>query len=323
MARHRSTAFGMQSKRPPGDGVVTGYARIGGRPVGVFAQDPDVLGGSLGEMHASKILAVLNYAERARTPVVGLIDSGGARIQEGIGALDGYATIFRSNVRLSGRVPQISLILGPCAGGAVYSPALTDFVVMQRNRAYMFLTGPKVVHAVTGEEVSAVQLGGADVHSRQSGVAHLIAENTAHALALTTKLLSYLPSSCWESPPTEESRAAQPMPELPADHRRAYDVRRVVLGIVDEGSFLELSPEFARNLVIDFARMEGRSVGVVANQPQAMAGVLDIKAAETGARFVRTCDAFGLPLVTRVRSQRPRTARQSNRGRVLNYYGAF
>jgi propionyl-CoA carboxylase beta chain len=300
MARHRTTAFGMQRKRPPGDGVVTGYARIDGRPVGLFAQDPGVLGGSLGEVHASKILAVLNYAERARTPVVGLIDSGGARIQEGIGALDGYAAIFRSNVQLSGRVPQLSVILGPCAGGAVYSPALTDIVIMQRDRAYMFLTGPKVVHAVTGEEVTAGQLGGAEVHSRQSGVAHLVAEDTAHALTLTTRVLSYLPDSCWELPPTAPVIAAEPLPALPADYRQAYDVRRVVRGIVDGGSFLELQPAFARNLVIGFARVEGRPVGVVANQPQALAGVLDIHAAEKGARFVRMCDAFGLPLVTLV-----------------------
>jgi acetyl-CoA carboxylase carboxyltransferase component len=300
MARHRTTAFGMQRNRPLGDGVVTGYARIDGRQVGLFAQEPSVLGGSLGEVHASKIVMVLDYAERSRAPVIGLIDSGGARIQEGIGALDGYAGIFRGNVRLSGRVPQISVILGPCAGGAVYSPALTDIVIMKRHRSYMFLTGPKVVRAVTREGVTADELGGADVHSRDSGVAHLVAEDTAHALELTVRVLSYLPSSCWSLPPVAPVAPPEPLPALPADHRHAYDVRRVVRGLVDGGSFLELQPRFACNLVIGFARVEGRPVGVVANQPQALAGVLDIRAAEKGARFVRMCDAFGLPLVTLV-----------------------
>lgn len=300
LARHRVTAFDMRRKRPDGDGVVAGFATIDGRPVGLFAQDPTVLGGSLGETHASKILTVLQRAERARIPVVGLVDSGGARIQEGIGALDGYATIFRANVRLSGRVPQISVILGPCAGGAVYSPALTDIVIMQRDRAHMFLTGPRVVRAVTREDVSAGELGGAEVHGRRSGVAHLIAEDTAHALALAAKVLSYLPSSCWDCAPVGVAADAEPMAAVPLDPRKGYDVRQVVRGVVDRGSFLELQPKFARNLVVGFARVEGRPVGVVANQPQAMAGVLDIRSAEKGARFVRLCDAFGLPLVTLV-----------------------
>lgn len=297
-AKHRVFAFGMQRKRPDGDGVVTGYATVEGRPVGVFAQDPAALGGSLGELHASKILSVLARAERARMPVIGLIDSGGARIQEGIGALDGYAGIFRANVRLSGRVPQLSVILGPCAGGAVYSPALTDIVIMQRDRAHMFLTGPRVVRAVTNEDVSAAELGGAEVHSRQSGVAHLVAADAAEALSLATRVLGYLPTSCWELPPMGVARDPAPMPEIPAEPRRAYDVREVVAGVVDTESFLELQPRFAENLVIGFARIEGRPVGVVANQPQSLAGVLDILAAEKGARFVRFCDAFGLPLVT-------------------------
>jgi propionyl-CoA carboxylase beta chain len=298
LARHRVFAFGMQRKRPDGDGVITGYATVEGRPVGVFAQDPTALGGSLGEMHANKILSVLGRAERARTPVIGLIDSGGARIQEGIGALDGYAGIFRANVRLSGRVPQVSVILGPCAGGAVYSPALTDIVIMQRDRAHMFLTGPRVVRAVTMEDVSAADLGGAEVHSRQSGVAHLVASDTAEALSLAAFVLSYLPSSCWDPLPMAVAAAPEPMPEIPLEPRRAYDVRGVIRGVVDAGSFLELQPRFAENLVIGFARIEGRPVGIVANQPQALAGVLDILAAEKGARFVRLCDAFGLPLVT-------------------------
>jgi acetyl-CoA carboxylase carboxyltransferase component len=298
LARHRVTEFGMQRKRPDGDGVITGYATIEGRPVGVFAQDPSAFGGSLGETHASKILSVLARAERARMPVVGLVDSGGARIQEGIGALDGYAAIFRANVRLSGRVPQLSVILGPCAGGAVYSPALTDIVIMQRDRAHMFLTGPRVVRAVTREEVSAAELGGAEVHSRRSGTVHLVAGDTAEALSLAARVLSYLPSSCWDSAPMGVAVDPEPLPVIPVDHRKAYDVRGVVRGVVDVGSFLELQPRFARNLVIGFARIEGRSVGVVANQPQALAGVLDIHSAEKGARFVRLCDAFGLPLVT-------------------------
>lgn len=299
-ARHRVTAFGMAARRPDGDGVVTGDATVDGRPVGVFAQDPTVLGGSLGETHAAKIRAVYERAERARMPVVGLVDSGGARIQEGIGALDGYAGIFRANVRLSGRVPQVSVVLGPCAGGAAYSPALTDVVIMQRDRAYMFLTGPKVVYSVTRENISAAQLGGAEVHSRSSGVAHLVAEDAADALSLAARVLSYLPSSCWDAPPVRPPVAPEPMVEVPNDPRRAYDVRDVVRGVVDGGSFLELQPEFAANLVIGFGRVDGRPVGVVANQPRVLAGVLDTLAAEKGARFVRLCDAFGLPLVVLV-----------------------
>lgn len=300
LVRHRATAFGMDRCRPAGDGVITGYARIDGRPVGLFAQDATVLGGSLGEMHANKIVQVLGYAERVRAPVVGLLDSGGARIQEGVAALDGYGAIFRANVRLSGRVPQISVVLGPCAGGAVYSPALTDIVIMQRNRAQMFLTGPRVVQAVTHEEITSEELGGAEVHSTRSGLAHLTADDAAGALDLARAVLSYLPNSCWELPPMGIPAGPEPMPQLPASSRSVYDVRPVVRGIVDTASFLELQPRFARNLVIGFARIEGRPVGVVANQPQSLAGVLDIRASEKGARFVRLCDAFGLPLITLV-----------------------
>jgi propionyl-CoA carboxylase beta chain len=300
LARHRATAFGMAARRPAGDGVVTGHARLDGRPVGLFAQDPDVLGGSLGEMHAAKIVQVLGYAERVRAPVVGLLDSGGARIQEGVAALDGYGAIFRANVRLSGRVPQISVVLGPCAGGAVYSPALTDIVIMQRDRAHMFLTGPRVVAAVTREQVTADQLGGAEVHATRSGLAHLTAGDAASALDLARTVLSYLPNSCHELPPMGVPTDPEPMPALPASPRAAYDVREVVRGVVDAGSFCELQPRYARNLVTGFARVEGRPVGVVANQPRALAGVLDIRAAEKGARFVRLCDCFGLPLVTLV-----------------------
>jgi len=296
--RHRTTAFDMMQRRPSGDGVVTGYATVDGRPIGVLAQDPSALGGSLGEMHAAKITGLLGYAERARTPVVGLLDSGGARIQEGIAALDGYGTVFRANVRLSGRVPQISVILGPCAGGAVYSPALTDIVIIRREGAHMFLTGPRVVQAVTFEDVTPDELGGAKMHSQESGVAHLVAQSDTDALDLARKVLSYLPSSCWDRPPMAVPADPEPMPSLPSNHRQSYDVRSVIRGVVDAGSFFELQARFARNLVVGLARVAGNAVGVVANQPQALAGVLDIASAEKGARFVRMCDAFGLPLVT-------------------------
>jgi propionyl-CoA carboxylase beta chain len=299
-ARHRVTAFDMQRKRPAGDGVVTGHGRVNGRPVGLFSQDPTALGGSLGELHAAKITRVLDHASRGRTPVVGLLDSGGARIQEGIGSLDGYADIFYRNVALSGKVPQISVVLGPCAGGAVYSPALTDVVIMQRDKAHMFVTGPRVVKAVTFEDVSLADLGGADVHATSSGVAHLVADSAAEALDLARQVLGYLPSSCWDEPPPFAPGDPEPMPAVPADHRQPYDVRGVIRGVVDEGSFLELHEAFARNVVVGFARVDGQPVGVVANQPLVLAGCLDINASEKAARFVRLCDAFGLPLVTLV-----------------------
>lgn len=299
-ARHRVTAFGMDRKRPAGDGVVTGSARVHGRPVEVFAQDPTALGGSLGETHAAKIIAGLDRAARVGCPVVGLLDSGGARIQEGVAALDGYGGIFFRNVALSGRVPQISVVLGPCAGGAVYSPALTDVVIMQRDTAHMFVTGPRVVRAVTFEDVSLADLGGADVHARTSGVAHLVADDAAHALDLTRRVLSYLPSSSDRDAPVGAPGDADPMPRIPTDHREPYDVRTVVAGVVDSGSFLELHEQFAPNIVVGFARVDGRPVGVVANQPLVLAGCLDIDASEKAARFVRLCDAFGLPLVTLV-----------------------
>ena len=299
-ARHRVTAFGMERKRPDGDGVVTGSARIRGRPVEVFAQDPAALGGSLGEVHAAKIAAGLDRAARVRCPVVGLLDSGGARIQEGIAALDGYGSIFFRNVALSGRVPQISVVLGPCAGGAVYSPALTDIVIMQRDKAHMFVTGPRVVRAVTFEDVSLADLGGADIHAQTSGVAHLVAADAADALDLTRRVLGYLPSSCDDLPPAEPPSDPEPMPRVPDDHREPYDVRTVIRGVVDLGSFLELHEQFAENVVVGFARVDGRAVGVVANQPLVLAGCLDIDASEKAARFVRLCDAFGLPLVTLV-----------------------
>jgi propionyl-CoA carboxylase beta chain len=299
-ARHRVHTFGMQAKRPAGDGVVTGTATVEGRPVALYAQDPAVLGGSLGETHATKITRVLDHAARARVPVVGLLDSGGARIQEGVGALDGYGEIFRRNVSLSGRVPQVSVVLGSCAGGAVYSPALTDIVIMAEDRAHMFVTGPRVVKAVTFEDVSAIDLGGAELHATTSGVAHLVADDSLAALAAARRVLAYLPSSCWDPAPVTSGIDAEPMREVPADPRRPYDARDVVAGIVDAGSFIELQAGFARNVVVGFARLEGASVGVVANQPLVLAGCLDITASEKAARFVRLCDAFGLPLVTLV-----------------------
>jgi propionyl-CoA carboxylase beta chain len=297
-ARHRTHQFGMQAKRPPGDGVVTGLGRLRGRQVAVFSQDPTVLGGSLGEIHAGKIGRILQHAGRSRTPAIGLIDSGGARIQEGVAALDGYGSIFRANVALSGRVPQISVILGPCAGGAVYSPALTDVVIMERGRAHMFITGPRVVKAVTFQDVSLSDLGGADVHATASGVAHLVADDPEHALLLAGDVLAYLPDSCWAPVPTYPAEPPEPMPEIPANHRHPYDVRGVIRGIADAGSVLELQPRFAANIVTAFARIEGGPVGVVANQPNVLAGCLDVSASEKAARFVRLCDAFGLPIVT-------------------------
>jgi acetyl-CoA carboxylase carboxyltransferase component len=303
-AKHRITAFGMEAKRPAGDGVITGTARIDGRPAGIFAQDPRQLGGSLGEMHATKIAAVLDHAARTRVPVVGLLDSGGARIQEGVGALDGYGEIFRRNVALSGRMPQVSVVLGVCAGGAVYSPALTDIVVMKREGAHMFVTGPKVVRAVTFEDVTLAELGGAGIHATASGVAHLVADDDEDALDLVRAVLSYLPSSCWDEPPFGPPADPEPLPaevmRVPTDHRLPYDVRDIARGVVDAGSFLELQEHFAANLVIGLARVEGRPVGVIANQPKVLAGCLDIAASEKGARFVRMCDAFGLPLVVLV-----------------------
>jgi propionyl-CoA carboxylase beta chain len=299
-ARHRVTAFGMARKRPEGDGVVTGTAEIDGRPVGVFAQDPGALGGSLGEVHAEKITAVLDHSARSRVPAVGLLDSGGARIQEGVAALDGYAGIFRRHVALSGRVPQISVILGACAGGAVYAPALTDIVIMDAARSHMFLTGPRVVKAVTFEDVSPADLGGAAVHAESSGVAHLVGQDGHDALDLARRVLGYLPTSCWDEVPGAAPAEPEPLAAIPADHRRPYDVRDVIRGIVDGGSFLELHERFAGNIVVGFARIDGASVGVVANQPAVLAGCLDIGASEKAARFVRMCDAFGLPIVTLV-----------------------
>lgn len=300
--QHRATSFGLDRRRPAGDGVVAGTGSIGGRPVNVYAQDRRVLGGSLGEAHADKIARTIEQAGRGGVPVVGINDSGGARIQEGVAALDGYGQVFRANVAASGRVPQVALILGPCAGGAVYSPALMDFTVMT-DEAYMFLTGPRVVKAVTGEDVDARSLGGPEVHAERSGCAHFVADDDDAAFRLTRDLLSYLPSS--SSAPLPEVAPQAPLPVdlrdvVPLDGREPYDVRDVISGLVDAGDFLEVQAHFARNLVVGFARIDGRTVGIVANQARWLAGVLDLAASEKGARFVRFCDAFGIPLVVLV-----------------------
>jgi acetyl-CoA carboxylase carboxyltransferase component len=299
---HRATGFGLERKRVPGDGVVAGTGTLAGRPVHVFAQDRYVLGGSLGEAHADRIAETIGRALRGGTPVIGINDSGGARIQEGVAALDGYGAVFRANVAASGRVPQLSVVLGACAGGAVYSPALMDLTIMS-DAATMFLTGPRVVRAVTGEDVDARTLGGPEVHGARTGSAHLLAADDDEALALAGRVLSYLPSAAWlpapvvdPAPPAHDDPGAA----VPRDPRAPYDVRDVIAGVVDGGSFLELQERWARNLVIGFARMDGRSVGVIANQPAWLAGVLDATASEKGARFVRMCDAFGLPLVVLV-----------------------
>lgn len=300
--RHEKSAFGLDSKRPDGDGVVAGVGRLDGRSVSVYAQDGKVLGGSLGEAHADKISRTLTQAVRGGTPVVGVNDSGGARIQEGVAALDGYGAVFTGNVAASGRVPQVAVLLGPCAGGAVYSPALMDFVVMA-DHATMFLTGPRVVKAVTGEDVTARALGGPEVHGTRSGAAHFTVGSEQEALDVTRRLLSYLPSSCDELPPVVDARPPTEvdLAELvPSDGSRPYDVRDVIAGIVDGGELLEVQPDWARNVVIGFARMDGHSVGVVANQAAWLAGCLDATASEKAARFVRFCDAFGVPIVSLV-----------------------
>ncbi len=302
--QHRCTDFGMEKNRPPGDGVVTGYGRVGGRVVYLFAQDFTVIGGSLGEAVAAKICKVMDMSMKAGVPIVGLNDSGGARIQEGVASLGGYAEIFYRNVLASGVVPQISVILGPCAGGAVYSPALTDFVLMVKGGSHMFITGPQVIETVTGEKVSMEDLGGAVAHASRSGVCHLVEEDEAGAIETIRLLLSYLPANNLEDPPfvaTDDprDRADEALDTLvPDDPHVPYDIRKVVSSVVDHGEFLEIHADWARNIVVGFARLGGHVVGVVANQPQYLAGCLDIAASTKGARFVRFCDAFNVPLVT-------------------------
>lgn len=300
----RVTDFGLAERRYLGDGVVTGWGTIDGRLVYVYAQDFTVLGGSLGEGHARKIVKIMEMAMKNGAPIIGLNDSGGARIQEGVLSLGGYADIFLRNVMLSGVVPQISAILGPCAGGAVYSPALTDFIFMVRGTSYMFITGPDVVKAVTHEEVTFEQLGGADVHTTISGVANFAADTEADLFYMIRKLLSYLPSNNMEDPPyvpngDDPLRMEERLNAIvPDDPTRPYDIKEVIRLIVDNGDFFEVQPDYAPNIVIGFARLGGHSVGIVANQPAVLAGVLDIKASEKAARFVRFCDAFNIPLIT-------------------------
>ena len=301
---HRTQDFQMDRKTFLGDSVVTGWGLVEGRPVYVFSQDFTVLGGSLGEVHAEKICKVMDSAVKNGVPVVGLNDSGGARIQEGVVSLGAYADIFLRNTMASGVVPQISAILGPCAGGAVYSPALTDFIMMVKKTSHMFITGPDVVKTVTHEDVSMDDLGGAAIHGTKSGVAHFVAEDEADALASLRVLLSYLPSNNMEDAPRIETgddpnRRDESLTDLvPADPRRAYDMHEVIGKVVDNGDFLEVHQGFAGNLLVGFARMDGNTVGIVANQPLVLAGVLDIDASVKGARFVRFCDAFNIPIIT-------------------------
>jgi acetyl-CoA carboxylase carboxyltransferase component len=303
---HRSLDFGLDSQRFSGDSVVAGWGTIDSRLVYVYSQDFTVLGGSLGEVHAGKICKILDLAIKNGAPIIGLNDSGGARIQEGVTSLVGYADIFLQNTLASGVVPQISAILGPCAGGAVYSPALTDFIFMSRGTSNMFVTGPEVVKAVTHEVTTFDELGGADVHAEKSGVCHVVAESEADTLYLIRKLLSYLPQNNLEDPPflrnDDDSLRSDETLNLiiPDDPRKPYDVKEIILRVVDSSQFFEIHEYFAKNIVVGFARLGGHSVGIVANQPQVQAGVLDIDASIKAARFVRFCDAFNIPIITLV-----------------------
>jgi propionyl-CoA carboxylase beta chain len=301
---HRCDDFGMENKKILGDGVVTGYGTVEGRQVFVFAQDFTVFGGSLSGAYAEKICKVMDLAVSTGCPVVGLNDSGGARIQEGVVSLAGYAEIFYRNVSASGVVPQLSAILGPCAGGAVYSPAITDFIVMTKGTSYMFITGPDVIKAVTHEEVTKDELGGAQTHNAKSGVAHFAAEDEAGAIRILRELLSYLPANNLDHPPIVPSddppdRRDDALKTLvPANPNKPYDIKDVVRAVVDDRHFFEVAEHFARNIVTGFARLGGQAVGIVANQPAVLAGVLDIDASRKAARFVRTCDAFNIPILT-------------------------
>lgn len=303
---HRCQEFGMPEQELPGEGVVTGYGTIGGRKVFIFAQDFTVMGGSLGEMHAKKICKVMDLAVKAGAPVIGINDSGGARIQEGVDALSGYGQIFYRNTIASGVVPQISVIMGPCAGGAVYSPALTDFIFMVQG-ANMFITGPQVIKTVTGEEVSADELGGATTHNTVSGVAHFMYDTEDDCFQAIRKLISYLPANNLEDPPAqavENMSEADIIPELrdivPEESNRAYDMHDVITGFADDGDFFEVHQHYARNIIVGFARLGGRPIGIIANQPQIAAGCLDINASDKAARFIRFCDAFNIPIVNLV-----------------------
>jgi acetyl-CoA carboxylase carboxyltransferase component len=304
LARHRSSGLGLDDERPYTDGVITGWGTVAGRQVFVFSQDFTVFGGSLGEVFAEKIVKVMDMAVRVGAPFIGINDGAGARIQEGVVSLDSYGEIFRRNVQASGVIPQISVIMGPCAGGAVYSPALTDFVFMVQDSSYMFITGPDVVRTVTGEDVTLQELGGAITHATRSGVAHFVAPDDRACLSGVRHLLSFLPSSNANAPPwskptdTPDRLVPELATILPDSPNKPYDMGSVIAAVVDDGRLYEYSPMWARNLVCGFARLDGHPVGVVGNQPKVLAGVLDIDSSEKGARFVRTCDAFNIPLVT-------------------------
>lgn len=299
---HRSKDFGMEKQIVLGDGVVTGYGTINGRLTYVFSQDFTVFGGSLSETHAEKICKIMDLAMQNGAPIIGLNDSGGARIQEGVVSLGGYADIFYRNTLASGVIPQLSAIMGPCAGGAVYSPAITDFIGMVENTSYMFVTGPNVVKTVTNEEVTSEQLGGASVHSSKSGVAHFSFSNEIDCLTQLKKLLSYIPQNCEEKTPhiaydIQDETREQLNNIVPENANQPYDIREVIDGIVDDGSFMEVHKNFAENIVVGFARLAGRSIGIIANNPAFLAGVLDVHSSTKGARFVRFCDAFNIPLL--------------------------
>jgi len=302
--RHRCVDFGSDETRPAGDGFVTGFGRIDGRLAYVFAQDFTVFGGSLSETNALKICKIMDLAMRNGAPVIGLNDSGGARIQEGVASLAGYADIFLRNTLASGVIPQISAILGPCAGGAVYSPAITDFILMTRETSYMFVTGPDVIKTVTQEEVTKQELGGAMTHNATSGVAHFVSRDDAECCAMIRELLSFLPSNNLEDPPRQATNDPADRREemlnsiVPEDALKPYDIKDVIHAVVDEGYFFEVHEHYAKNIVVGFARFDGRPVGIVANQPAYLAGTLDINASVKGARFVRFCDAFNIPLIT-------------------------
>ena len=301
--RHQHTDFDLETRRPYGDGVVTGYGRIEGRLVYVYSQDFTVFGGSLGRAHANKIVRIMELALENGAPVIGLCDSGGARIQEGVVSLGGYADLFYLNTKASGVVPQISAVMGPCAGGAVYSPAITDFTFMVQGTSYMFVTGPNVVKTVTQEDVSSEELGGAEAHAAKSGVAHVTAQNDAECLLQIRRLMSFLPPNCEDPPPRTAAgdlaeRAGEDLDQIvPDSPNKPYDMHDVIQHVVDDGDLFEIHPDYAPNLIVGFARLDGRPVGIVANQPAVLAGVLDIDASLKGARFVRFCDAFNIPLV--------------------------
>jgi acetyl-CoA carboxylase carboxyltransferase component len=302
--QHRASNFGLDKQRLIGDSVVTGWGTINGRLVYVFSQDFTVMGGSLSEVHAQKICKVMEMAMKTGAPVIGLNDSGGARIQEGVDSLGGYADIFLRNTMASGVVPQVSVIMGPCAGGAVYSPALTDFIFMVNRTSYMFITGPEVVKQVTHEDVTFEDLGGASVHSQRSGVAHVVGDNETQTLLLVREMLSYFPQNNMEDPPylatkDDPLRADAELDSIiPDSPNKPYDIRDVIHHVVDDGIFFETQADYAANIVVGFARLGGHSIGIVANQPMVLAGVLDIKASEKAARFIRFCDSFNLPIIT-------------------------